>query len=104
MQELDSVEGIVVFANENSFASPESEEGSSAALAFQVVRVTGLRLNIDESDCIAGMAMTEGTMQLGAKGRGGGSEHICEGADLAEIVTPATEGEDLSHCGVLFSG
>jgi len=67
MQQLDGVEGIVVFADENTFASPESEESCGASLAFQLIRITGLWLNIDESDSVAGMATTEGLMKLGAE-------------------------------------
>jgi hypothetical protein len=68
MQQLDRVEGVIVLADEDSFASPESEECGSASLAFQFIRITRFRLNIDESDCVAGMAMTEGPMKLGAEG------------------------------------
>jgi hypothetical protein len=68
-------------------------------MAFQWIGVPWFRLIVHQPDGVAGMATTEVAMDFGSD-RGGWKcrcEHICEGTDLAEIVAPATEGEDLSH-------
>jgi hypothetical protein len=93
-----------VLADENSLAPPEPKEAAGPTMAFQRVPVARFRLVVHQPDSVAGVAMTECSMEFRGErcGSRSGGDNIRESTDLTEIIAPATEGEDLSHCGILL--
>jgi hypothetical protein len=102
VEQLECVEGIVVFVLQDTFAAPEPKEAPGAAEAFGVIGVAGFWLLVDQPDHVAGMQAIQGATKFRGKQLRAGDEHISEAADLAQVEPPAAEWKNLSHCGILM--
>lgn len=102
--QLEGVEGIVVFFLEDAFAAPESKVFAGSPEAVCGAGISGFRESVDESDDVAGVKPIEGAAEFRCDWGVCRRENIGEGADLAEVKPPGAEGKKLSHLGVLMGG
>ena len=102
--QLEGVEGIVVFFLEDAFAAPESKVFAGSPEAVYGAGISRFRESVDESDDVAGVKPIEGAAEFRCDWGVCRRENIGEGADLAEVKPPGAEGKKLSHLGVLMGG
>ena len=94
---LDDIKSRIVFTEQNAFSLPQTPEiiGSRAAVSSR--SVTRLFAIQHHPNSVAGMLAIERSLECFINQTISGSDHFRQRADLAQVESPAGEGQNLYH-------
>ena len=94
---FDNVKSRIVFTEQNAFSLPQTPEiiGSRAAVSSRCV--TRLFAIEHHSNSVAGMLSIERSLECFINQTVSRSDHFRQRADLAQVESPAGEGQNLYH-------